>query len=1014
MKKLTKSVLAVVLSASFSVTYAQKAKTDTVKTKDIEGVVVTALGIKRDEKSLSYANQTVKSKDLNLTQNVDVKGAIAGKVAGVQLNAQAGSKLGDTGKLRLRGAVSLLSDDDPIYVLDGVVVDPNTIDMDNVESVNVLKGPNATALYGQRAQYGVVLMSLKKGVKNRLNVELNSTITVDKVARTMKYQNQYGQGYDGDNSLQTFVFDPSSHPAEWSVFDGMRYKAGDNNLADESWGAKFDGQDYVPWYSWWKDSPYYGKTAKYVAQPNNVKDFYENAVSLKNTISLSGGNDNYTARLSFTNLDQKGITPYTFLKRNYLNMNSNYKFTDNFNVDFVFNYLSGKVRGEFDDGYSNQTSGSFNQWFGRDLDIKKMKELKDLETPNGYHASWNWWGPDNWGSGIYEKPAFWFNPYTYMERYENFSLRDNLMFSVSPNYKINKNLSIRGTFSRRDDGNSFKYFMPYSLTKSASGTQGGYMDFLNGFGYSDSKRVEDNYEIRANYQNKFGKFDLNAFVGGIITNFNWSGSSAQMDVFGKLGQLIIPDVWDFKNADIAPTPNPYSYKKTTKSLFGTFSLGYNDFIYVDGSLRNDINSAYFNNNNSFITFSLGGSVLLHNLIEKNDLLTFFKVRAGIAQIAADISATALNPEFRFNSQPFKSGTKSYIIALQPTRYVDPNLKPAINQNFELGADLKFLKNRVSLSATYYNEKRNDEPIPVTVPSSSGMLDTFINSADAVRKGVELSLSGDVLKSSNGVNWNTSFNFARNKSTVERVAEGLDAINYGFAPAFGYVSVIQKEGMEWGQLVGNGFKLDANGNKILNANGTYVVEQNKYFGSVLPKFTGGFYNTLSYKGITLSAAIDFQKGGKFFSLSEQWGNSGGLLEATAAINDRGFNVRDDVSTGGGVHVKGVSETGTAIDTYVDAYTYFTQFHGNRLAEEYVHDASYIKLREMAVSYSLPKSLIGSKFQGISVGLVARNPWLIWVAKDNHQKFDPSEMSQAYGEDGQLPSTRGFGVNVKLNF
>jgi hypothetical protein len=295
-----------------------------------------------------------------------------------------------------------------------------------------------------------------------------------------------------------------------------------------------------------------------------------------------------------------------------------------------------------------------------------------------------------------------------------------------------------------------------------------------------------------------------------------------------------------------------------------------------------------------------------------------------------------------------------------------------------------------------------------------MLDTFINSADAVRKGVELSLSGDVLKSSNGVNWNTSFNFARNKSTVERVAEGLDAINYGFAPAFGYVSVIQKEGMEWGQLVGNGFKLDANGNKILNANGTYAVEQNKYFGSVLPKFTGGFYNTLSYKGITLSAAIDFQKGGKFFSLSEQWGNSGGLLDATAAINDRGFNVRDDVSTGGGVHVKGVSETGTAIDTYVDAYTYFTQFHGNRLAEEYVHDASYIKLREMAVSYSLPKSLIGSKFQGISVGLVARNPWLIWVAKDNHHKFDPSEMSQAYGEDGQLPSTRGFGVNVKLNF
>lgn len=295
-----------------------------------------------------------------------------------------------------------------------------------------------------------------------------------------------------------------------------------------------------------------------------------------------------------------------------------------------------------------------------------------------------------------------------------------------------------------------------------------------------------------------------------------------------------------------------------------------------------------------------------------------------------------------------------------------------------------------------------------------MLDMYMNSADAVRKGIELSLSSDVFKSETGVNWTTSINFARNKSTVTHIAEGLDAINYGFAPAFGYVSVIQKEGMEWGQLVGNGYKLDASGNKVLNADGLYVVEQNKYFGSVLPKFTGGFYNTISYKGVTLSAAIDFQKGGKFFSLSEQWGNSGGLLDATAAINDRGFNVRDDVSIGGGVHVKGVSEAGAPIDTYVDGYTYFTQFHGNRLAEEYVHDASYVKLRELALSYSLPKSVIGSKFQGITVGLVARNPWLIWVSKDNHHKFDPSEMSQPYGEDGQLPSTRGFGVNVKINF
>ncbi|SFN91688.1 TonB-dependent outer membrane receptor, SusC/RagA subfamily, signature region [Chryseobacterium oleae] len=236
MKKIKASILIVVLTSATTVVNAQKkSKIDTANTKEIEVIVVTALGIKRDEKSLSYANQTVKAKDLNLTQNVDVKNSIVGKVAGVQLNGQAGSKLGETGKLRLRGAVSLLNDADPIYVLDGVIIDPNTIDMDIIESINVLKGPNATSLYGVRAQYGVIIMTTKKGSKSRLNVELNSTATVDVVARTMKYQNLYGQGYGGDASFKTFVFNPGTMPAEWAVFDGKRYLAGDNNYADESW-----------------------------------------------------------------------------------------------------------------------------------------------------------------------------------------------------------------------------------------------------------------------------------------------------------------------------------------------------------------------------------------------------------------------------------------------------------------------------------------------------------------------------------------------------------------------------------------------------------------------------------------------------------------------------------------------------------------------------------------------------------------------------------------------------------
>ncbi|QIY92341.1 SusC/RagA family TonB-linked outer membrane protein [Chryseobacterium gallinarum] len=1019
MKKLKTSLLVLVLTSSIAVTNAQQKK-DTMKTKEIEGVVVTALGIKRDEKSLSYANQTVKAKDLNLTQNVDVKNSIVGKVAGVQLNGQAGSKLGETGKLRLRGAVSLLNDADPIYVLDGVIVDPNTIDMDIVESVNVLKGPNATSLYGVRAQYGVIVMTTKKGSKSRLSIELNSTTTVDMVARTMKFQNLYGQGAAGNSSFKTFVFDPATMPAEWEIFNGKRHLDGDNNYTDESWGPRMDGQDYIPWYAWWKDSPYFGKTAKYEAQPNNVKDFYDKALTFKNTVSVSGGSDSFTARLSFTNLNQNGITSYTSLKRNYLNLNGTYKFNDRLSVDAIVNFSGGRVTGDFNDGYSNQTSGSFNQWFGRDLDMKKLKELQNLQTPEGYSASWNWWGPDDYSpTGYKAKPAFWINPYTWMKHFRNYTDRNTLLLSVAPSYRIADGLTARVSFSRTQNKSTNRYFMPNILAKNGSGTgsltPGGYLTLLNGFGVRENQYTEDQYEGRLTYQKKFGEIDLTAIGGANITNRRWDGNSQVMDVTGTTQWLLTPDVFNFKNTNIPIIAKPYDYKQQYKSLYASASVGFKDTYFVEASVRNDINSAYLNSDNSFVSYSVGASLLLHNLLPKNDIVTYFKLRAGIAQIPADLTATLTNPEYRNGNQPLAVGNNLYQTAWFPTRIIGKGLKPALNDNKEIGVDLKFLKNRLSFGATYYDETRKNEPIPVTLASSSGKLDVLINSANAKRKGIELALSGDIFRNDNGFSWTTSINWARNKSTISKVNENLESIQYGDSNAFNYVSILQKEGLEWGQLYGTGIKRDVNGNPVINSRGLYEYEPNKAFGSILPEFTGGFYNTFSYKGISLGFTIDFQKGGKFFSLSEQWGNSGGLLEETAAMNDRGHNVRDAVADGGGVRVTGVDNTGAPVDMYVEASDYFKQFHANRIAEPFIHNASYIKLREIAVNYQLPRSLFANTgISNMSIGLTARNPWLISVSKDNKHRLDPSELSQNFGEDGQLPSTRGFGVNVKINF
>ncbi len=341
----------------------------------------------------------------------------------------------------------MLADEDPIYVLEGVIVDPNSIDMDNIETVNVLKGPNATALYGTRAQYGAVVMTLKKGSKRRVNVELNSTVNVDMIARTMKFQNEYGGGYEGESQWRLFSMIQHIILQVGRFLTAKNYVMGDNAYADESWGAKLDGREYVPWYAWWQDSPYYGTTAKYEAQPNNIKDFYNKALTLKNTISVSGGNEFFQGRLSFTNLDQNGTTPYTYLKRNYLSYNGTLNFSEKLSLETMFNFTGGKVRGEMDDTYGNQTTGSFNSWFSRDLDIKKLKELKDLRNDAGYHASWNWWGADYYPDGsIYTKPAFWLNPYFYMESFDDTTRRNNYSFLVAPTYEISRSFESKSIF----------------------------------------------------------------------------------------------------------------------------------------------------------------------------------------------------------------------------------------------------------------------------------------------------------------------------------------------------------------------------------------------------------------------------------------------------------------------------------------------------------------------------------------------------------------------------------------
>ena len=983
-------------------------------------VVVTALGVTREAKTLPYASQQVKSDNLNLTQAADVKGALAGKVAGVQVLSQAGSKLGNFGSIRIRGALSLTQDSEPLYILDGMPVpDPNDIDMNNIESINVLKGPNATALYGQRADAGVILLTSKKGVRGAgLTVELNSTTTIDKVGILPKMQNLYGGGYEGEDSFATFDFASMGSNAlpEWSVFDGKRYIQWDNNYADESWGPKFDGQDYIPWYAWWPDSPYFGQTAKYEAQPDNIRDFYQTGVSTKNTVLINGGGENFSVSVSYSNFDQKGITPYTSYNKNYIMANTEFDASSRLKIRTNLRYSSSETKGDFNDDYGNQTSGSFNSWFSRNTETDKLKELKDLTTPDGYSASWNWWGPDYYSAlgGGYKKAAFWFNPYTFMDQFDQIQNNDNFSGSLSASYDITKEISVNVTGARNFTQYKRDYFVPFSLANSSAPEL--YNSWSNSFGRYKRTETENNYSADIRFKKTISTFDVSALAGANIRQNTYERIVADMPQGAKTGGLIIPDVYSYSNAGIAPPVTTYEEQKQVNSIYGNVSIGFKGMVYIDGSYRRDWDSALPANKNGYSYGSIGGNFIFSEVLPSLEFLSFGKIRGSWAKVGSDVDPLQLDPVFGTSSQPFNGK----LLVYSSNTLVDPNLKSPTNTSTEGGFDLKFMNNRVGLSFTYYSELREDDIIGISIPSATGYSSFQTNAGKSIRNGIEISIDGDVLKNPDGLNWNVLFNFTKRSSNIDELPAGQESmiapINNGGAAtaAFGFVTIVHEKGNNWGQLRGTAIKRDANGTPVILANGKYDVEFNQYLGSVLPDFFGGMVNRFGYKGLTLAIAIDYQKGGKFFSLTEQWGGYSGLTEETASINDNGKNVRDDVAEGGGVHVTGVDNSGSPVDMYVDALTYYNQFYANRLTEPFIHNADYIKLRDINLSYDLKRIVKANFIKGLTIGFVARNLALLSVAKDNVHRWDPSTMSQRYGENGQLPNTRSYGVNLMVRF
>jgi TonB-linked SusC/RagA family outer membrane protein len=939
----------------------------------ISDVVVTALGITRDKKDLTYAAQEIKNEDLNISRSAGFVDALSGKVAGVQITGAPSSGFRE-GNIRIRG-VGGLTASNPLYVLDGTPVDASAINMDNVESVSVLKGPAATALYGNRASGGVVVVTSKRGKQGKdIGLEVNSSTTFDNVSLLPEYQNEYAGGYDQE--FLKFAYNPAIHPSDWSKFNGQNLL---NYSADESWGPKMDGTLYRPYYSWYPGKDF-GAQVPLTSQPDNIRNFFETGKVYNNNIAFSGGGDNYSFRVNYNNIVKDLVIPNSKQTRNIVSMIGSFDLSDLITVGANINYKNTDQYGNIREGYGEGLSGSFNQWFHRQLDIEK---LRDYKNDDGTFNSWNISSPED------TKPLYWDNPY--YDIYENVPQlnEDRIYGDVSLTLNLAKNLKLQG-FMRND-------------IKTTSGesrfTEGGLG--VPSYGYYDFVEKELNFEGLLSYNSRTGLFSYNFNLGANIRRDDDEFASAS-----TVGGLAIPGFYNIASSIDRPNVSQRFFSKEVRSVYGRGSVGFNDFAYIDFSIRNDWSSALPADNNSYLYPMIGASFVFSELLPTNKIVSFGKVRYSYAQVGSDLDAHQINPIY--SAGAFYGSNATLTV---PNTLRNENLVPQLTSTHEAGIEMKFLKNRVGFDLTYYTDVNENQILQLTVPATSGYSVAIINAGKITREGVELQLNLIPIKTRN-FNWDLTFNWATNTSIVEELADGLDNRQLGTS-AFG-PTLNARVGEEWGTLIGRAFRRDDNGNRLVGANGRFLFDNNVNLESVLPDYTGGMINTFNFKGIQLRAALDYQKGGQFYSVSSMFNAYSGLGAETVGLNDKGVPKRDPVSAGGGVRADGVFVGGEPNNVYLAADAYYKSLF--RLSENWLYDASFFKLREASLGYNFNPKKLGLGFATkLNVALVGRN--LLFFGKDTRQiGFDPSEAEQQIGwwEGGQLPQTRAIGFNISLGF
>lgn len=959
----------------------------------LEEVVITALGISREKKSLGYATQQVSSEELNETRPTSALGALSGKVAGVSISSPSGG-LGGSTRILLRGASSITQENKPLIVVDGIPLDNSNyntteaqnggggrdygdasfdVNPDDVESINVLKGGAAAALYGSRAANGVILITTKSGKKGKATFTVNSGVTFDKVSILPKVQKLYGGG--GTDTFNT------------AVINGTTYNIADYST-DESWGPRYDGQQVLQWDNLDAAFPEdYLKPREWKYPDYDKKDFFNTGMTRNNGVAFTQGTENAQMRLSLNNSQTEGIVPNTELNRTTVNFNGSAQVSERLKFDAGVNFTST-------DGFNRPATGytgtgviqQLYQFGQTQLDYERLKKYKN---PDGTQRSWN--------RTAYDDPTILYTDNPYWTLYENTASdqRTRWFGNVGTQYNITDNLYAVGKV----------YADTYSLriqerTAVGSQEQSQYTNI-------DRTFEELNYEGRLHYDDNFfnDKLSFNGFVGATRRDVETHRITANTE-----GGLASAGIYNLENSVANPTIKQFDTRKRVNSLFASVSFGYDGLIFISATGRNDWSSTLPSDNNSYFYPSLNGSFVFSQLID-SDWLSFGKVRGGVARVGNDTDPYRLINTF-VSDGPFQQ-----VIQFQNSATkLNPNLRPEFVDTYEVGLEMSFLDRRVGFDLTYYDQKTSDLITPVSLDPSSGYNATFTNGGVLSNKGIELLVNVSPIRSDN-FNWDFTFNFTKNKNELLELLPGIESLQLARYP-FNGVTLNAVVGESYGQIVGTNYVFDSNGNKVVDANGFYMETKNvENLGSVLPDYNMGFRNSFSYKGINLSFLIDVQEGGVYRSLTNLWGHYSGILEDTAANNIRVDGVVNQGVTGDVTYNDDGSYTvsNTAPNTTtITAQEWGTDYYFGNDAQN-VFDASYVKLREVSLSYSLPKKYTGS-LDGITLAVFGRNLATWGLSNDN---FDPESATSGSGniqgsEGGALPSTRSIGFNVELKF